>query len=957
MMDNRFDPSAIEARIASRWAEANAFAAMRPGRETAEPYCIVIPPPNVTGSLHIGHALNNTLQDVLCRYWRMKGRDVLWQPGTDHAGIATQMMVERKLAAENRIDRRSMGREAFLKEVWAWKEESGGTIVNQLKRLGASCDWSRERFTMDPGLSKAVLKVFVELHRKGMIYKARRLVNWDPKLLTAISDLEVEQREIKGHMWYFRYPLEGVAFNPEDATTFVTIATTRPETMLGDGAVAVHPDNETIGWMIGKTALLPLVNRRLPIIGDTYADPEKGTGAVKITAAHDFNDYEVYRRHSDVVPLINLFTATAQMVDEPHMPEQYRGLDRYECRKRVVADLDAMGLVAKIEPHVHSVPHGDRSGVVIEPWLTEQWYVDVKPMAEKAMAAVREGRTRLHPPERDKVFFNWMENIEPWCVSRQLWWGHQIPVWYGFPLEDLGFLMEAWERGEEHLGIPAPSQQQHFVCETEFEAIGEAQTYYARALAGQREIAVVADLVAALKVMDKNRQHLDAGEDWLVRIPIWRDPDVLDTWFSSALWPFSTLGWPDDAVELKKFYPTNTLVTAADILFFWVARMMMMGQEFMGQAPFADVILHGIVRDEKGKKMSKTTGNVIDPLTVIDQYGADAMRFTLAAMTSGGRDIKLSMARVEGYRNFATKIWNAARFAEMNGCARVAGFDPRGVTETLNKWVIAEAAVAARDVAAAIEAFRFSDAADAAYRFVWGTFCDWYVELSKPVLQADSERAAKDETRATVAYVIDIIAKILHPFMPFMTEELWAVKGAAGPAREGLLCHADWPDLAGLESQAAETEIGFVVDLISEIRSVRTEVNVAGGAQVELVIVSSKPAIHTIVRNWDAMIVRQARASSIRFAEVAPPQSAQIVVRGETIAMPLAGLIDLGAEKARLTKELGKLDGEIAGVERKLFNPDFVAKAPEEVIEENRERIAEAKARQAKIRDALDRLG
>jgi valyl-tRNA synthetase len=896
MMDNRFDPAGIEARIAKRWADANAFAAMRPGRETADPFCIVIPPPNVTGSLHIGHALNNTLQDVLCRYWRMKGRDVLWQPGTDHAGIATQMMVERKLAAENRSDRRTMGREAFLKEVWAWKEESGNAIQNQLKRMGASCDWSRERFTMDPGLSEAVLKVFVDLHKKGLIYKDRRLVNWDPKLLTAISDLEVEQREIKGHMWYFRYPLEGVAFDPEDETTFITIATTRPETMLGDGAVAVHPDNERLKWMIGKKVLLPLVGRLIPIIADTYADPEKGTGAVKITAAHDFNDYEVYKRHSDVVPLINLFTADARMVDEPHMPEQYRGLDRYECRKRVVADLEALQLLAKIEPHVHAVPHGDRSGVVIEPWLTEQWYCDVKPMAEKAMAAVRDGRTRLHPPERDKIFFHWMENIQPWCISRQLWWGHQIPAWYG-------------------------PDGTHFVELDEAAAQDAALTHYGEAV--------------ALK----------------------RDEDVLDTWFSSALWPFSTLGWPDATPELAKFYPTTTLSTASDILFFWVARMMMMGMEFLGDVPFRDVILHGLVRDEKGKKMSKTTGNVIDPLTIIDQYGADAMRFTLAAMTSGGRDIKLSTARVEGYRNFATKIWNAARFAEMNGCERVAGFDPRNVSLTLNTWVIGEAARASSDVAAAIESYRFNDAADAAYRFVWGTFCDWYVELSKPVLQAEGDSPAKAETRATVAYVIDIIAKLLHPFMPFMTEELWAVKGEAGPARDGLLCHAAWPELAGLENAAAEAEIGFVVDLISEIRSVRTEVNIAGGAQVELVIVGANLATRAIVGTWEAMLARQARASSISFADSAPPQSAQMVVRGTTIAMPLAGLIDLGSEKARLAKELGKLDGDIAGVERKLSNPDFVAKAPEEVIEDNRERIAEAKARQAKIKDALARLG
>jgi valyl-tRNA synthetase len=902
MMDNRFEPAAIEARIADRWAKANAFAAMRPGRETAEPFCIVIPPPNVTGSLHIGHALNNTLQDVLCRYWRMKGKDVLWQPGTDHAGIATQMMVERKLAAENRADRRSMGRDAFLREVWAWKEESGGTIVNQLKRLGASCDWSRERFTMDPGLSDAVLKVFVELHRKGMIYKARRLVNWDPKLLTAISDLEVEPREVKGQMWYFDYPLA------DDPEVKITVGTTRPETMLGDTGIAVHPEDERWKRLIGKMVRLPLVGRLIPVVADAYSDPDKGSGAVKITPAHDFNDFEVGKRHN--LPLVNVLTADARITIDGNpdfttgipggvLADELRhldGLDRFEARKRVVAWFEEHGLLQKIEPNAHAVPHGDRSGVPIEPWLTDQWYVDVRPMAEKAMAAVREGRTRLHPSEREKIFFQWMENIEPWCVSRQLWWGHQIPAWYGPD------------------GTP-------FVALDEVAAQVEATAHYG------------------------------------APVKLERDPDVLDTWFSSALWPFSTLGWPQDTRELAKFYPTSTLVTAADILFFWVARMMMMGTEFMGQTPFANVILHGIVRDEKGKKMSKTTGNVIDPLTVIDQYGADAMRFTLAAMASSGRDIKLSMARVEGYRNFATKIWNAARFAEMNGCLRVAGFDPHMVCETLNQWVLGEAARAAREVAAGIEAYRFNDAADAAYRFVWGTFCDWYVELSKPVLQAEGDSAAKDETRATVAFVIDVIASLLHPFMPFMTEELWAVKGEAGPARTGLLCHADWPELTGLENAAAEAEIGFVVDLISEIRSVRTEINVAGGAQVELVLVGASDGTRAIVGRWEAMIARQARASSIGFAENAPPQSAQIVVRGETIAMPLAGLIDLGAETLRLNKELAKLDGEIGGVERKLANTEFIAKAPEEVIEENRERIAEARARQAKIRDALTRLG
>jgi valyl-tRNA synthetase len=901
-MDKTFEPAAVEARIAEAWARADAFRAGRKSRKDADGFCIVIPPPNVTGSLHIGHALNNTLQDVLCRYWRMRGRDVLWQPGTDHAGIATQMMVERKLAAGNQTDRRTMGREAFLGEVWKWKEESGGTIINQLKRLGASCDWSRERFTMDPGLSDAVLKVFVELHRQGLIYKDRRLVNWDPKLLTAISDLEVDQREVKGHMWYFRYPLEGIEFDPENEDTFITIATTRPETMLGDGAVAVHPRNENIGWKIGKTAILPLVNRRLPIIADEYADPEKGTGAVKITAAHDFNDYEVYLRHKDVVPLINLMNADASMVDEPHMPEQYRGLDRYECRKRVVADLEAMNLVHKIEPHTHTVPHGDRSGVIIEPWLTEQWYVDVKPLAEKAMAAVRSGETRMHPPERAKIFFNWLENIEPWCISRQLWWGHQIPAWYG---------------PDKHV----------FVALTESDAQTQADKHYGRV------------------------------------VPLMRDPDVLDTWFSSALWPYSTLGWPQKTPELAKFYPNDVLVTAADILFFWVARMMMTGIHFMEETPFRDVILHGIVRDEKGKKMSKTTGNVVDPLTVIDQYGADALRFTLAAMTMGGRDLKLAMSRVEGYRNFATKIWNAARFAEMNGCARSAGFDPKTVRNPLNRWVLAEAAQASAAIASAIEGFRFNEAADQAYRFVWGTFCDWYIELSKPVMQAEGESAEKHETQATVAHLIDVICKLLHPFMPYLTEELWAAKADVGAPRppqldgDTLLCLADWPDFTGFDGGDAQAELGFVVDLISEIRSVRAEMNVPGGAMASLVLVDADPVTKGRAQNWDATLKRLARLDAIGFAKEPPPQSAPVVVGKIAAALPLGALIDIAAEKLRLAKEVGKLDGDIMGTEKKLANAEFVAKAPEEVIDENRERLVTAKAKKARLEEALKRLG
>jgi valyl-tRNA synthetase len=886
-MDKTFEPATVEARVAAAWAKADAFKARRKSRKDAPGFCIVIPPPNVTGSLHIGHALNNTLQDVLCRYWRMKGRDVLWQPGTDHAGIATQMMVEKKLASEGKPNRRDMGREAFLDEVWKWKEESGGTIINQLKRLGASCDWSRERFTMgdraegEAGqMPQAVLKVFVDLHKQGLIYKDKRLVNWDPKLLTAISDLEVEQREVKGHMWYFNYPLDGAVYDPEDARTFITIATTRPETM------------------IGKMVRLPLVDRLIPIIADTYADPEKGTGAVKITAAHDFNDYEVGKRHN--VPLINLMTATATMVDAPHMPEKYRGMDRYDCRKAVIADLEALGLLNKIEPHTHMVPHGDRSGVVIEPWLTEQWYMNVKPLAEKAMAAVRAGRTNFVPKEREKIFFNWLENIEPWCISRQLWWGHQIPVWYG---------------PGKHV----------FAALNETDAQSQAAQHYGKATA------------------------------------LTRDPDVLDTWFSSALWPYSTLGWPEKTPELDKFYPNDVLVTGPDIIFFWVARMMMTGIHFMEDVPFRDVILHGIVRDEKGKKMSKTTGNVIDPLTVIDQYGADALRFTLAAMTQQGRDIKLAMARVEGYRNFATKVWNAARFAGMNGCARVPGFDPRAVTLPLNTWVLSEAAKAEATLARAIETYQFGEAADVLYRFVWGTFCDWYIELAKPVLQgADSPE--KDEIRATTAWLIDIIAKLLHPFMPYLTEELWAALAGEGAPRppqkdaDTLLCLADWPVLDGLTNEAAEAEVGWVVDLVAELRSVRSEMNVPASALAPLVFVDASPEVTARVGRWNDTIKRLGRIDAISFSAVEPAQSAPVMVRRDAAALPVGGLIDIPTESARLAKEIAKIDGEIRGTQAKLANAEFVAKAPEEVVEENRERLITFAARRARLAAALARL-
>ncbi|AWM87317.1 valine--tRNA ligase [Microvirga sp. 17 mud 1-3] len=899
MMDKTFDPAAVEARISARWDEAEAFKAGRADRRDAAPYTIVIPPPNVTGSLHMGHALNNTIQDILCRFERMRGRDVLWQPGMDHAGIATQMVVERQLM-ERQIHRRDLGREEFIKRVWEWKEESGGRIKDQLKRLGASCDWSRERFTMDEGLSRAVLKVFVDLYRQGLIYKDKRLVNWDPKFQTAISDLEVQQVEVKGNLWHIRYAIDGM---PDRS---ITVATTRPETMLGDVAVAVHPEDERYKDLIGKFAVLPLVGRRIPIVADEYSDPEKGTGAVKITPAHDFNDFEVGKRHQ--LPLINIFGTEAQLTlkgnesflaDLPASADldavlALEGFDRTEARKRVVALLEERGVLVEVEPHTHMVPHGDRSGVVTEPYLTDQWYVNVKPLADRALAAVRKGDTKFVPENWEKTYFQWLENIEPWCISRQLWWGHQIPAWY-----------------DEDGNV--------FVAHSEEDAKAEARARH--------------------------------GKD----VPLRRDEDVLDTWFSSALWPFSTLGWPDETPELKRYYPTNTLVTGFDIIFFWVARMMMMGLHFMEEVPFDTVYIHALVRDEKGAKMSKSKGNVIDPLEAIDQYGADALRMTLSAMAAQGRDIKLSLQRVEGYRNFATKIWNAARFAEMNECRRVAGFDPKAVTETLNKWALSECAKGIAEVAAGIEAYKFNEAALAAYRFVWNVFCDWTLELAKPVLQGP-DSPAKGETRATIAFILDEICKLLHPFMPFLTEELWDVKGQEGPKRETILALAPWSRLDDLVDPAAEAEIGWVVDLVTEIRSARSETNVPAGAQIPLVLVASSADVRARAGRWGDIVKRLARLSDIAFADAAPKSSIQLLIRGEVAALPLEGVIDLAAERARLAKEIQKLDAEMGKIDAKLGNADFLKRAPEEVIEEQRERREDAATRKAKMEEALNRL-
>jgi len=951
MIEKNYQPADIEGRMSVIWEDSRAFSAGRPERRDAKPFTIVIPPPNVTGSLHMGHALNNTLQDILCRFERMRGRDVLWQPGTDHAGIATQMVVERQLMERKQPGRREMGREKFLERVWEWKAESGGTIVNQLKRLGASCDWSRERFTMDEGLSRAVVKVFVELHRDGLIYKDKRLVNWDPKLLTAISDLEVQQVEVKGSLWYLRYPLEEKTFNPDDPSTFIVVATTRPETMLGDSGVAVHPTDERYQHLVGQHVILPLVGRRIPIVADDYSDPEKGSGAVKVTPAHDFNDFEVGRRHG--LPQINVLDQEARLSlvgnedylrDLPEganeFAQEFHGVDRFAARKQIVARLEDFGFLERIEPNTHMVPHGDRSGVVIEPFLTDQWYVDAKTLAQPAIAAVRSGKTSFVPKNWEKTYFEWMENIQPWCISRQLWWGHQIPAWYG-------------------------PDGKVFVAETEEEAVSNALGYYVE----QEVITVEQGREMAL---DRNKR---AGF-------ITRDEDVLDTWFSSALWPFSTLGWPDQTPEVKRYYPTNVLVTGFDIIFFWVARMMMMGLHFMKEIPFSTVYIHRLVRDEKGAKMSKSKGNVIDPLGVIDEYGADALRFALARGAAQGHDIKLSPHMVETNRNFATKLWNACRFAEMNACAQTEGFDPTQATQTLNRWIAHETSRATREVTEAIEAYRFNDAAEAIYRFVWNVYCDWYLELAKPVLMGE-EGAAKAETRAMVAWARDQILKLLHPFMPFITEELWEVTAS----RDTLLALSSWPrkaDAATAEQLAlmvaaspadplippsimaidagdfsdpdAEAEIGWVVDLVTSIRSVRAEMNIAPATLTALVLSGVSVETKERVPRWSDVVKRLARLSDISFADRPPEGAVQLLVRGEVAALPLKGVIDLAAERARLDKEIAKADADIKRVDAKLSNEKFVANAPEDIVEEEKEKREAALARRAKIVEALERL-
>jgi len=906
MLEKTYDAAAIEPKIAERWEEAGAFKAGAGAKPGADPFAVVIPPPNVTGSLHMGHALNNTIQDIVVRFERMRGKNVLWQPGMDHAGIATQMVVERQLAERQEPNRHAMGREKFIERIWQWKAESGGMISNQLRRLGASCDWSRERFTMDEGLSRAVLEVFVSLYKQGLIYRDKRLVNWDPKLLTAISDIEVESRETKGHLWHFRYPLENVPFDPENPHTYIVVATTRPETMLGDTGVAVNPKDERYHALVGNDVVLPLVGRHIPIVADDYADPEAGSGAVKITPAHDFNDFEVGKRND--LRAINILTPAAAVTLKDNndfleglqlTPElkaliaELDGQDRFAVRKRIVELMDERGYLEKVEDHTHAVPHGDRGGVPIEPYLTDQWYVNAAELAKPAMAAVRNGTTQIVPKNWEKTYFDWMENIQPWCVSRQLWWGHQIPAWYG-------------------------PDGKCFVEKSEAEAKAAAHAHY--------------------------------GED----VALERDTDVLDTWFSSALWPFSTLGWPDKTRELATYYPTSVLVTGFDILFFWVARMMMMGLHFMEEIPFHTVYLHALVRDKHGAKMSKSKGNVIDPLELMDEYGADALRFTLAIMAAQGRDVKLDPARIAGYRNFGTKLWNATRFAQMNGVKLDADFRPENAKLAVNRWILTELTKATHAVTEGIANYRFNEAAGAAYRFVWNQFCDWYLELLKPIFMGDDE-AAKAEAQATAAYCLDQIYKLLHPFMPFMTEELWTLTAGEGRKRDTVLALAAWPELSFKDEESA-ADINWLVDLVTGIRSVRAEMNVPAGAIAPVVVLDANAASIDRFARHDAAIKRLARVESVSFEAQAPKGSAQMLLGEATICIPLGNLIDLKAEAARLAKEAGKIAAEMDRIEKKLSNEKFVANAREEVVEAERERLAELKEAAQRVATAESRI-
>ena len=894
MLDKLFAHATLESSLYEGWERAGAFAA---GASPGAPFTIMIPPPNVTGSLHIGHALTMTVQDALIRWRRMQGRDALWQPGTDHAGIATQMVVERDLALEQ-TTRQTLGREAFLARVWQWKAQSGGTITRQLRRLGASLDWPRERFTMDEGLTEAVRTVFVTLYNQGLIYRDRRLVNWDPKFQSAISDLEVESQEVRGHLWHITYPVEG-----HEGFT-LTVATTRPETLLGDTAVAVHPDDERYRHLVGRTIRQPLTGRRLVIVADAYSDPEKGTGAVKITPAHDFNDFEVGRRHALPMPSIldrqariTLAEIEAELADHPGADLAFvrslEGQSRQDARVAIVARLDELGLLEKTEPHTHQVPMGDRSGVVIEPLLTVQWYCDAATLAKPAIEAVESGRTVFVPRQWENTFFAWMRDIKPWCISRQLWWGHRIPAWY------------------------APDGSV-FVARTAEEA------------------------------------HAQAAAKFGAPTALEQDEDVLDTWFSSGLWPFSTLGWPTQTPDLARHYPGDVLVTGFDIIFFWVARMMMLGLHFMGDVPFRTVVIHGLVRDERGQKMSKSKGNVIDPLALIDEYGADAVRFAVCQLTGPGRDIKLGAARVAEARSFVTKLWNAARFCEMNGVAPDPGFDPATAASPLCRWLLDAANTAIAEATDALEAYRFDDYAGACYRFTWNVFCDWFVELAKPVLLGE-EGAEKQEVRATAAHVLGVILRLLHPATPFVTEALWDGFGYGEPLS---LIRAPWPAPVAITGAAdARAELDWVIRFITAIRTVRAEMNVPPSVKTPVLLRDAAAATTARAQAWSDAASRLARVASIASApDAIPPGSAQIVLDEATLILPLADLIDLSAERARLARDRGRAADELAKVERKLANADFVARAKPEVVEENHTRARSFTAEIERLDAALGRL-
>ena len=989
-----FDPAAIEARWYAHWEQRGLFRPERPG---AEPWTIVNPPPNVTGSLHIGHALDNTLQDILTRHARLKGKDALWVVGTDHAGIATQMVVERQMAAtgEKRTD---LSREAFVERVWRWKEESGGEITRQLRRLGCSMDWANERFTMDEGFSAAVVKVFVQLHREELLYRDKRLVNWDPGLGTAISDLEVETREEQGRFWHLTYPLA-------DGSGIISVATTRPETMLADMAVAVHPDDERYAALVGKQVRLPIIGRLIPIVADEHADPALGSGAVKITPGHDFNDFEVGRRAGiEARDMLNMLDATGGVTQTADglVPHELIGLDRFAARERVVAMLTEAGALAKVESRTIQRPYGDRSGVVIEPWLTDQWYVDAKTLAQPAIEAVRSGAIRMVPKSWEKTFFNWMENIQPWCVSRQLWWGHRVPAWYGPEItsDASGIKLHFINDGD--------TKWFDFVASTEAEAIEAAKHRYESITGLPVNIRVIDQATNEYVFDGKLMRVLD---EYTIEVDLFRDTDVLDTWFSSALWPFATLGWPEEspfvpsdvegqgrrvtldegastslgtngdggarAPQLAGRYPNDVLVSGFDILFFWNARMMMQGLHFMGEVPFRTLYLHGLVRAADGSKMSKSKGNTVDPLGLIDRYGADALRFFMAAMESQGRDIKMDEKRVEGYRNFATKLWNASRFCQANGIGGSAALEPPAATLAVNKWIVGQAIRTVQAVDLALAEYRFDAAANAVYQFVWSRFCDWYLELIKPVASGDERGAIDEETRAVAGWVLDTILVLLHPFMPFITEELWH---ALSP-RDHELIVAQWPmaDAHSLDP-AAEAEVEWLIRLVGEVRAARTELNVPPGARLPLYVESENAALDERLQRNGVALSRLARVSEItpvgfRGFEItmhspvgsrgedyemyvlARKGSIQLTIDEVTYMIPLEGVIDLAAERTRLAKAIAAAEKERDGLAGRLGNASFVERAKPEAVEKARADHADKAAEAERLGAALARLG